>query len=200
MRSVGKLRPEWGYLASAPSVVPAVRIALVATVIGGIGGAVAVVSLVAQPGPNDNSASIASHARVTGAPVIAAPSAPPEAAALGHGPVQPTPMASGGLLVPASASTTGAVDARLKESKSPTSATIPARVAASAVIPSTAEATAASVVARADVTPEAAPVEGSSIRKHYPAAKSWRHRRHRHLFADYHGRGYPRFGSMHDDW
>ena len=43
-------------------VLPAVRIALVATVIGAIGGAAVVVSLIERPGANeDNTSSIAAH-------------------------------------------------------------------------------------------------------------------------------------------
>lgn len=72
MRSAGNFHPEWGYLAPAPSFMRTVRIALVATAIGAIGGAVVVVSLVERPGSNDSTA-IAAHALLTRAPVITSP-------------------------------------------------------------------------------------------------------------------------------
>jgi len=72
MRSAGNFHPEWGYLAPAPSFMRTVRIALVATAIGAVAGAVVVVSLVERPGSNDDSA-IAAHALLTRAPVIATP-------------------------------------------------------------------------------------------------------------------------------
>lgn len=72
MRSAGNFHPEWGYLAPAPSFMRTVRIALVATAIGAVAGAVVVVSLVERPGSNDNTA-IAAHALLTRAPVIKSP-------------------------------------------------------------------------------------------------------------------------------
>ena len=75
MRSAGNFHPEWGYLAPAPSFMRTVRIALVATAIGATAGAVVVVSLVERPGSNDDNNSIAAHALVTSAPVIASPAA-----------------------------------------------------------------------------------------------------------------------------
>ena len=72
MRSAGNFHPEWGYLAPAPSFMRTVRIALVATAIGAVAGAVVVVSLVERPGSNDDSA-IAAHALLTQAPVIKTP-------------------------------------------------------------------------------------------------------------------------------
>jgi hypothetical protein len=73
MRSAGNFHPEWGYLAPAPGFMRTVRIALVATAIGAVAGAVVVVSLVERPGANDDSSSIASHALVTSAPIVTAP-------------------------------------------------------------------------------------------------------------------------------
>jgi hypothetical protein len=73
MHSAGKLHPEWGYVAPAPGFMHTARIALVATVIGAIGGAVVIVSLVERPGSNDDHASIAGHALVTSAPVTPNP-------------------------------------------------------------------------------------------------------------------------------
>lgn len=72
MRSAGNFHPEWGYLAPAPSFMRTVRIALVATAIGAVGGAVVVVSLVERPGSDDNTA-IAAHALLTRAPVVKGP-------------------------------------------------------------------------------------------------------------------------------
>ncbi len=72
MRSAGNFHPEWGYLASAPSFMRTVRVALVATAIGAVAGAVVVVSLVERPGSSDESG-IAAHALLTRAPVIAPP-------------------------------------------------------------------------------------------------------------------------------
>ena len=72
MRSAGNFHPEWGYLAPAPSFMRTVRVALVATAIGAVGGAVVVVSLVERPGTNDTTA-IAAHALLTRAPVIKSP-------------------------------------------------------------------------------------------------------------------------------
>jgi hypothetical protein len=72
MRSAGNFHPEWGYLAPAPSFMRTVRIALVATAIGAVAGAVVVVSLVERPGSNDDNA-IAAHALLTRAPVIGSP-------------------------------------------------------------------------------------------------------------------------------
>jgi len=72
MRSAGNFHPEWGYLAPAPSFMRTVRVALVATAIGAVAGAVVVVSLVERPGSNDDTA-IAAHALLTRAPVITTP-------------------------------------------------------------------------------------------------------------------------------
>lgn len=72
MRSAGNFHPDWGYLAPAPSFMRTVRIALVATAIGAVAGAVVVVSLVERPGSNEDTA-IAAHALLTRAPVIKTP-------------------------------------------------------------------------------------------------------------------------------
>lgn len=72
MRSAGNFHPEWGYLAPAPSFMRTVRVALVATAIGAVAGAVVVVSLVERPGSNDDTA-IAAHALLTRAPAITTP-------------------------------------------------------------------------------------------------------------------------------
>ena len=79
MRSAGNFHPEWGYLAPAPGFMRMVRIALVATAIGAVAGAVVVVSLIERPGSNDNA--IAAHALLTRAPVIASPAVVTRAAA-----------------------------------------------------------------------------------------------------------------------
>jgi hypothetical protein len=78
MRSAGNFHPEWGYLAPAPSFMRTARIALVATAIGATAGAVVVVSLVARPGAETDTTSIAAHALVTTAPVVSSP-LPPDA-------------------------------------------------------------------------------------------------------------------------
>jgi hypothetical protein len=75
MRSAGNFHPDWGYLAPAPSFMRTVRIALVATAIGAIAGAVVVVSLIERPGGNDDNTSIASHALVISAPTLTSPAA-----------------------------------------------------------------------------------------------------------------------------
>src|SRR5579872_3433223 len=99
MRSAGKSHAEWGYHAPTSGVLPAIRIAVVATVIGAIGGAAVVVSLIERPGANeDNTSSIAAHALVTGAPVIPASPSSLTTATLAHGPGQPKPGPSVGLL------------------------------------------------------------------------------------------------------
>jgi hypothetical protein len=85
MRSAGNFHPEWGYLAPAPSFLRTARIALVATAIGATAGVVVVVSLVERPGSNDDNTSIAAHALVTSAPVIAPPVSPQPAHALAAG-------------------------------------------------------------------------------------------------------------------
>ncbi|HEY5065415.1 MAG TPA: hypothetical protein VIJ04_11425 [Xanthobacteraceae bacterium] len=79
MRSAGNFHPEWGYIAPAPGFMRMVRIALVATAIGAVAGAVVVVSLIERPGSNDNA--IAAHALLTRAPVIASPAVVTRAAA-----------------------------------------------------------------------------------------------------------------------
>jgi hypothetical protein len=78
MRSAGNFHPEWGYLAPAPTFMRTIRIALVATAIGAVAGAVVVVSLIERPGSNDNA--IAAHALLTRAPVIASPAVASRAA------------------------------------------------------------------------------------------------------------------------
>lgn len=195
MRSARKSHPEWGYHAPTSGVLPAIRIALVATVIGAIGGAAVVVSLIERPGANeDNTSSIAAHALVTGAPVIPASPSSLKAATLAHGPGQPKPAPSVGLPAPpaasASTSSTGALWPKPDRIISPTP-----RAAVSA-IPPRAEATAATGDVRADVAPAIAPVEG----RHHVAAKRWRHRRPRRVFGEYSRPEYGSFGSMHNDW
>ena len=183
MRSARKSHPEWGYHAPTSGVLPAIRIALVATVIGAIGGAAVVVSLIERPGANeDNTSSIAAHAPVTGAPVIPASPSSLTAATLAHGPGQPKPAPSVGLPAPptasASTSSTGGFRPKPDRTISPTPS-----AAVSATISSRAEATAATGDVRADVAPKIAPVEG----RHHVAAKRWRHRRPRRLFGEYSG-------------
>ena len=84
MRSAGNFHPEWGYLAPAPSFMRTVRVALIATAIGAVAGAVVVVSLIARPGSNDE---IAAHALLTRAPVVATrTAATPQSSAPAKGP------------------------------------------------------------------------------------------------------------------
>ena len=210
MHSAGKLHPEWGYVAPAPGFMHTARIALVATVIGAIGGAVVIVSLVERPGSNDDHASIAAHALVTSAPVIPKPAAPPKAVALTQAPIHAPPAtASARSLAPAAASTSipSAVVSMRKPNGamlSPANAPMPASAASLVKIPTTAEATAAVAATRAETAPETASAK-SSIRK-LNTRKHWREVRHRRLFDQYGERGFccagrqGKFGSMHDDW
>jgi DNA segregation ATPase FtsK/SpoIIIE, S-DNA-T family len=100
MRSAGNFHPDWGYLAPAPSFMRTVRIALVATAIGAIAGAVVVVSLIERPGGNDDNTSIASHALVISAPTLTSPAA---ASANPKSALAPTPASVKTPAVPASA-------------------------------------------------------------------------------------------------
>lgn len=192
MRPAGKSHPEWDYLTARSGALPAVRIALVAPVIGAIGGAVVVVSLIERPEANEDNTSIAAHALVAGAPVNTASPSSLTTATLLQSPVQPKPAASVGLLAPpatpASTTSPGTCPPRPDRTISPMPNTVvPVEIAPKA------EATAATADARADVAPPIAPVEG----RHHVRAKRWRHRRPRRLYSAYNGRG---FGSVHDDW
>jgi hypothetical protein len=194
MRSVGKSGPEWGYLAPTPALMPMIRVALVATVIGAIGGAAVVVSLLERPGADGDNSSIAAHALVTGAPRTAVLPSPVITAARAHSPVA-KPAASGELLAPsiAPASTTGTTASIPKPDK--TVSPIPS-VALLAEIPSRTEATTETGDTRGDAAPEIVPPEG----KRHLTTKRWRHRRPRRPFGEYSDRGYGRTGSMHLDW
>jgi hypothetical protein len=124
MRSAGNFHPEWGYLAPAPSFLRTVRIALVATAIGAVAGAVVVVSLIERPKADTENSSIASHALVGAVPVsvpavAAAPVANPAAAAQSSettqsasqtpGP-QPSTTATASVFVPSASANAAAVD------------------------------------------------------------------------------------------
>ncbi len=67
MRSTGRFSPEWGYLAPAPSFVRSLRVVLVATAIGAIAGAAAVLSLVDHSAAELGSTSLAARTMVSGA-------------------------------------------------------------------------------------------------------------------------------------
>jgi hypothetical protein len=188
MRSAGNLHPPWGYVAPERSVMHTVRVVLVATVIGAIGGAAVVGSLVERPEVTGNSA-IAARALLTGGPLMTAPAAPAKAIASTSRP---------------------STDANAREPNGaamPTSAPVLRAPTASAEIPSKAEATAASATARADVGPETSPAK-SSAKKHHLARSDDRKRggRHRRLFDSYGERGsccnwrQETFGSIHDNW
>lgn len=201
MRSAGNLHPDWGYLAPKPSsFMRTVRIALLASVIGAVGGVAVVVFLVDSPASDQASTSIAAHALVTSTPVMAAPLAPPGPVASPQAVAQPRPETAGSQFPDrATREVTGAVahSPGANEAIAPTSAPLP-----SAAAPAQTPATKATVKAAEDAAPAIAPVQEGSTRKHHLAAsytrKRWR--RPRHLFDEYRERGYGRSGSMPNDW
>jgi hypothetical protein len=111
MRSAGNLHPQWGYLAPAPRLMRTVRIGLVATVIGAIGGAAVIISLIDSLALNEVSASIATRALVTSGPVFAGPPLPQADPQPGHAPDE--------LMAPAAASTTGSIIEARKPNRRP---------------------------------------------------------------------------------
>jgi hypothetical protein len=188
MRNARKPQREWGYLAPAPSVTPAMRNALLASVISAIGSAVVVASLIEHSGSHEDNTSIAAHAVFTSGPVIAtAPALANQIAA----PIEARTTANGGLRGAAVSRTTGTIahPRNATGMASPPDAPLPS-AAALAEIPAT-EGTA---TAPKDVAPAAAPAQNGLIGKQHPAAKRWRHRHHL--------RRYSRFGSRRDigDW
>lgn len=100
MRSTGNFSPEWGYLAPAPSMLPTVRVLLVATAIGATAGAGVVLSLVDHSvGDGDKVAAAARAIVVTSvqaapvqAPVMSEATIAPEIAPAAAAPVAQTPV------------------------------------------------------------------------------------------------------------
>jgi hypothetical protein len=190
MRAAGRSHPEWGYLAPTLSVMPTIRVALVATIIGAIGASAVVVSLIERSGANADSTSIAVHAVVAAVPMITAPLPPLTTSALAHGPVRQNPAASvPPAPAPAPVPTTNASSFSRKANRSISAAP---RTAVMAELPPRSEAQAATGDVRTDIAP--------AEKARPPAASRSRQRRHRRLSRDYSGRGYGRFGTMHDEW
>lgn len=188
MRSAGNFHPEWGYLAPAPSFMRTARVALVATAIGATAGAAVVVSLVARPGANDDTTSIAAHALVTAAPIVNSPavSASPIDAPIDKAPAagaiasvsKPNAIPAPPAAAPASpigeAPAAGTVASASKLSAAPAA---PANVAALVETPQAAEAARASERPDAVAAPEAAPVKRAEVKKRRmtspEAARRW---------------------------
>ena len=217
MRSAGNLHPQWGYLAPEPSFMHTVRIALVATVVGAIGGAVVVISLVERPGSNANNTPIAARALVAGVPHATTPAAPDKAETFTQGSAPPSPAQANALSpgpdnASASKPSTAANAREPNGTMMPPSAPTPGSTAASPEIPSAAQATIASTTAtaRVDAGPETSPKKSTT--KKYRSARSddrkrWGRARQRRLFDQYGGqygeRGFwqqDRFGPMHNNW
>lgn len=188
MRSAGNLHPPWGYVAPERRLMHTVRVVLVATVIGAIGGAAVVGTLVERPEATGNSA-IAAHALLTGVPLMTAPAPPAKTIALTSRP------------------STDAHARAPNEAAMPTSAPVLRAPTASAEIPSKAEATAASATARADVGTETSPAKSPTKKRHLAKGDDRkRGARHRRLFDSYGERGsccnwrQETFGSFRDNW
>jgi len=176
MRSAGNFHPEWGYLAPAPSFMRTVRIALVATTIGATAGAIVVVSLVERPGSNDDNSSIAAHALVTSAPVIAAPAAAGpvkinESAAAASPTPQQSPQRRAEAPAPTATSTLmpSAVATAKKAEADPSTAVVASAPIAAAEADSTLAAADADAAA-ADATVAKKP---ASKKHRYEAARRW---------------------------
>lgn len=174
MRSAGNFHPEWGYLAPAPSFMRTVRIALVATTIGATAGAIVVVSLVERPGSNDDNSSIAAHALVTSAPVIAAPAAAGplkinESAAAAA--VQQSPQRSAEAAAPTVTSTPmpSAVPTANKVEADPSTAV----VASAPIAAAEADSTPAAADADAAATDATVAKKPASKKHRYEAARRW---------------------------
>jgi hypothetical protein len=90
MRSAGNFRPEWGYLAPAPSFARTARIVLVATAIGATAGAGVVLSLIDRS-PAQERTSVAARAIVTSVHEAAAPAASQTSATPVTAPAAPPP-------------------------------------------------------------------------------------------------------------
>jgi hypothetical protein len=100
MRSTGNFSPEWGYLAPAPSMLPTVRVLLVATAIGATAGAGVVLSLVDHSVGDGDKVAVAARAIVVTsvqaapvqAPVMSEATIAPEIAPAAAAPVAQTPV------------------------------------------------------------------------------------------------------------
>jgi hypothetical protein len=154
MRSAGNFHPDWGYLAPAPGFMRTVRIALVATAIGAIAGAVVVVSLVERPGGNDDNTSIASHALVISAPTLTSPAA---ASPNAKPALAPTPVSV--KTPPVQASPPAPVPASEPAAAGPASADKPSTMSAAPApaAPSAGAAGVAGVQPATEATPTSAP-------------------------------------------
>jgi hypothetical protein len=178
-----------------------VRNALIASMIGAIGSAVVVVSLIGGPGLNADNGSIAAHAVFSSGQIIAVPTAAPKPSAA---PTQARASAAAGAGVrpAAEAGTTGSVPkpADPNEPISLPRAPVPG-AAASAEIPPTA----APATARADLAPAVPPMpvqESPTGKRHLAgndAGKRGRRLRHRRLFDEYGRRAWTNGGAMHDE-
>jgi hypothetical protein len=200
MRNARKPHPEWGYLAPAPSVFPAVRTALIASAIGAIGGAAVVISLIERPVSNEGHASIAAHAVFSSGPTITPSPALPKLEA--HTQDQAAATAGAGLQPTAVAGTTGGVPNPQNPNEPISPIRSAPRSAASAAIPPTA----AAAIAKVDAVPTVAPASvaesptGKQRLTRNEARKRWHRFRHRRLFDDYGGRAWRYGGAMHDEW
>lgn len=198
MRNARKPHPEWGYLAPAPSVFPVVRNALIASVIGAIGGAAVVISLIERPVSNEGNASIAVHAVFSGGPAIMTSPALPKLQARTQD--QAAGTAGAGLRPTAVAGTTGGIPNPQNPNEPISPIRSAPRSAASAEIPPTA----AAAIAKADVVPTVAPAPmaesttGKQRLTRNEARKRWY--RHRRLFDEYGRRAWRYRGTMHDEW
>jgi hypothetical protein len=211
MRSTGNLHPEWGYLAPTRSFMRTVRIALVSTAIGAIGGAGVVVSLFEQAGSSSDNFS--AYTLLTRTPVNITPRATLKAATPSQALVPQNPAtANAQPLGPAtvSTSTPNAIASARESNRTMAQLGTPVltNTGVSAAIPLTAEMTATLAATKPDVAPETVPEKRSIKKRHLLAdsRKRWRHLQHRPLFDEYGGRNIccawrrNKFGSMHDDW
>jgi hypothetical protein len=217
MRSAGNLHPEWGYGAPEPSFMRTARVALVATVIGAIGGAAVVVSLV-QPGSNGNNTPIAPHVLVTGVPLATTPAAPAKTVA--QEPDHPNPAQANASSpepdIVSASKPSAAGDAREPNgTMTPTGAPTPGGTAASPETLPTTQAAVASppATARTDAGPETSPKKSTTKKSRSARSddrKRWGRVQQRRLFDQYGGpygqRGFccgwqqDRFGSMQNHW
>jgi hypothetical protein len=204
MRNIRKPHPDWGYAAPAPGVVPAVRNALIGSVIGAIGFAVVVVSLIGRPGSNADNGLIAAHAVFSSGQIISMPTAAPKPSAA---PTQARASAAAGAGVrpaaEAGTTETGSVpkSGNPNEPISPPGAPVPSAATSAESPPTAAPAT-----VRAELEPAVPPmpVQESPTRKRHlarnDAGKHWRRSRHTRLFDEYGGRAWRNGGAMHDEW
>lgn len=195
MRSAGNLRPQWGYVAPEPGLMHRARIALVAIVIGAIGGAAVVGSLAQWPGSAGNGTPIAAHALLTGAPLATTPAAPTKAVINA---VPPGPAI-------ASASKPSAAADDPNGTMMPSGAPMPGSADAAAETPSTAQPTVASANDPADAAPETSATKSKAKRHHLARSddrRRWGRFRYRRLFDQYGERAWRQdsFGAMRDNW